>query len=72
MVAMVVESLVADSILDANPTFSKVLIDKSLDGIYGSATAFPKDSELVDDVNAALNTLKEDGTLGALIAKWFE
>ncbi len=69
---MVVESLVADSIIESNPTFSKLLIDESLDGIYGSAIAFPKDSELVDDVNQALATLKENGTLDALIAKWFE
>ena len=72
MDGMVVESLVADSILESNPNFSKVLIDESLDGIYGSAMAFPKDSDLVSQVNDALATLKENGTVDELITKWFE
>ncbi|QDP41396.1 transporter substrate-binding domain-containing protein [Radiobacillus deserti] len=33
--------------------------------------AFPKDSELVDPVNEALSTLKEDGTYDEIYKKWF-
>ncbi|SDM27563.1 transporter substrate-binding domain-containing protein [Sediminibacillus halophilus] len=33
--------------------------------------AFPKDSELVDSVNDALATLKEDGTYNEIYKKWF-
>jgi len=33
--------------------------------------AFPKGSELVPKVNAALKQLREDGTYNALYRKWF-
>jgi glutamine transport system substrate-binding protein len=33
--------------------------------------AFPKDSELVDDVNEALATLKENGKYAEIYEKWF-
>ncbi|MFA1642754.1 transporter substrate-binding domain-containing protein [Chryseomicrobium aureum] len=36
----------------------------------GMAAAFPKGSELVEDVNAALATLEENGTLQELKDKW--
>lgn len=36
----------------------------------GMAIAFPKGSELVDDVNAVLEQLEEDGTLQELRDKW--
>lgn len=36
----------------------------------GYAIAFPKGSELVDDVNKVLEQFKEDGTLQQLIDKW--
>lgn len=32
---------------------------------------FTPDSDLVEPVNAALDSMREDGTLGALITKWF-
>lgn len=32
---------------------------------------FPPDSDLVAPVNAALASMREDGTLGALVTKWF-
>ncbi len=69
--ALVVESLVADSILAANTGFTKALVDQDLDDIYGSAIAFPKGSVNVALVNEALQTLKDNGTLAELIAKWF-
>ncbi|WP_085522346.1 transporter substrate-binding domain-containing protein [Tuberibacillus sp. Marseille-P3662] len=33
--------------------------------------AFPKDSKLVDDVNKALKTLKDNGTYADIYKKWF-
>ncbi|MFC5713613.1 transporter substrate-binding domain-containing protein [Thalassorhabdus alkalitolerans] len=33
--------------------------------------AFPKGSELVDEVDAAIDALKEDGTFGDIYEKWF-
>ena len=32
---------------------------------------FTPDSDLVGPVNAALASMREDGTLGAMITKWF-
>jgi arginine/lysine/histidine transporter system substrate-binding protein len=69
--ALVVENLVADSIIAANAGFSKVLVEQTLDDVYGNAIAFPKGSVNVTLVNEALQTLKDNGTLDALIAKWF-
>ena len=69
--ALVVENLVADSIIAANPEFNKALVEQDLDDIYGSAIAFPKGSVNVSLVNEALQTLKDNGTLAELIAKWF-
>lgn len=69
---LVVESLISDSILDANSSLSKVGFESSLDDESGNAIAFQKDSEYVDLFNEALQTLKENGTLDALIEKWFK
>lgn len=68
---LVVESLVADSILEANSGLSKTFIDDNLDSLNGNAIAFTKGSEYVDIFNEALQTLKDNGTLDDLIAKWF-
>lgn len=69
---LVVESLISDSILDANSSLSKVGFESSLDDESGNAIAFQKDSEYVELFNEALQTLKENGTLDALIEKWFK
>ncbi len=68
---LVVESIVADSVIEANDTFSKVVVDSSLDSLTGNAIAFTKDSEYVEKFNEALIVLSENGTLDALIEKWF-
>jgi polar amino acid transport system substrate-binding protein len=68
---LVVESLIAESILDINTTLAKVGFESTLDDTSGNAIAFAKDSEYVDVLNTALETLKNNGTLDALIAKWF-
>ena len=68
---LVVESLIADSILEINTTLTKAGFESALDDTSGNAIAFAKDSEYVDVLNTALETLKTNGTLDDLIAKWF-
>lgn len=68
---LVVESLISDSILEANSGLSKVGFESELDDESGNAIAFAKDSEYVELFNEALQTLKDNGTLDALIEKWF-
>lgn len=67
---LVVESVIAESILETNETLEKVGFESSLDDVSGNAIAFSKDSEYVDAFNEALQTLIENGTLDDLIAKW--
>lgn len=69
--AVLLENLVADSILELNSTFSKVVVEESTDSIYGNAIAFSEDSEYVALFNEALKTLEENDTLQSLIDKWF-
>ncbi len=69
---LVVESLVSDSILENNTDFTKVMLEASTDALYGNAIAFAEGSEYQEIFNEALQTLKENGTLDALIKKWFE
>ncbi len=69
--AVLVESLVADSILEVNEDFAKAELETSLDQLYGNAIAFAKGSEYVEIFNAALAVLQENGTLQQLIDKWF-
>lgn len=68
---LLVESLVADSIINSNDEFSKSVVDYNLDSVYGSAIAFSKDSLYVTQFNEALATIKENGSLDELISKWF-
>lgn len=68
---LVVEAVIADSILEANETLAKVGFASSLDDVTGNAIAFAKGSEYVEQFNEALQTLKDNGTLSELIDKWF-
>ena len=68
---LVVESIISDSILEANDTLAKVGFESVLDDTSGNAIAFAKDSEYTAIFNEALETLKENGTLDDLIEKWF-
>lgn len=68
---LVVENLVATSILDANETLTKILLDYSTDSLTGNAIAFTKGSEYVDQFNEALATLIANGTVQNLVDKWF-
>ena len=70
--ALVVESIVANSIVEDNESMSMDEFDYSTDGITGNAIAFSKDSEYVEEFNAALATLIADGTVDALNVKCFE
>ena len=49
-----------------NETIQAYLIE--VDGI---SIALPKDSQLLDQVNAAIDALETNGTLQQLIDKWF-
>ena len=51
---------------------TNALIEEYLIEVNGVSVALPVDSELLEDINAAIDVLKEDGTLDALVAKWFE
>ena len=68
---LVVESAIAESILEVNTSLSKVGFESYLDDVLGSAIAFAKDSEYTAQFNTALQTLKDNGTLQDLIDKWF-
>lgn len=70
--AFMVESIVADSILEINQSLSKSLVDEQADQLYGNAIAFAEGSEYQEIFNQALETLQENGTLDALIEKWFQ
>lgn len=68
---LVVEAEVAQSILENNENLSMVGFESDLDSIMGNAIAFSKGSEYTELFNEALVTLTENGTLAALIEKWF-
>ncbi len=68
---LIVESLVADSILEVNEELSKLKVEYTTDTLYGNAIAFMKDSEYKELVDTALITLQENGTIDQLITKWF-
>lgn len=70
--ALVIDYENAISYEEVNPVLTTFKVsDEALDGNGGTAIAFPKGSEWVAQVNAALAQLKEDGSLAALDAKWF-
>lgn len=70
--ALVIDYENAISYEEVNPELTTFKItDEALDGDGGTAIAFPKGSEWVAQVNAALAQMKEDGSLKALDSKWF-
>ena len=70
--ALVVESLVADAILEVNTDFKKIELTESTEMLYGNAIAFSKGSQYKAIFDDALEVIKANGTLDELIAKWFE
>lgn len=67
--AAIIEDTVAKGFLEANPDLQASVIPE--EGPAGSAIAFPKGSELVDDFNTALQEMKDSGEMEELIKKWF-
>lgn len=67
---LVVEQLVASSILAANEGLSQVALDSDLQSA-GNAIALPKGSPYTAQFNEAIQALTEDGTIQALVEKWF-
>ncbi len=68
---LVAENAASDEILAVNTNLTKVGFESYLDDTVGNAIALPKGSEYLTQVNEALATLIENGTVDALIAKWF-
>jgi arginine/lysine/histidine transporter system substrate-binding protein len=67
--AAIIEDTVADGFLANNPDLASVVIPD--EGPAGSAIAFPRDSELVDDFDRVLAEMKASGLMDELIVKWF-
>ncbi|MBD2260221.1 transporter substrate-binding domain-containing protein [Pseudanabaena sp. FACHB-2040] len=67
--AAIIEDAVAEGFLQANPDLQVAVIPA--EGPSGSAIAFPKDSELVDDFNTALAEMQASGEIEELVNKWF-
>jgi len=69
---ILIESLVAQEFVAQYPAlFAFEFKDEDAVAISGNAIALPKNSTLLDAVNAALLKLKENGTINQLIEKWF-
>ncbi|MDB9314805.1 transporter substrate-binding domain-containing protein [Spirulina sp. CS-785/01] len=68
--AAIVEDTVAKGYIQNNPDLEFLPIKDQ--EAAGSAIAFPKDSELVEEFNAVLAEMKENGEMEKLITKWFE
>lgn len=47
-------------------------VDESLSGIQGLAFAFPTGSDLVEPINAAMQSMMDDGTWDDIFARWFK
>lgn len=68
--AAIIEDTVARGYIEANPDLVLTVIPSTEE--TGSAIAFPKDSPIAEEFEAALQELKDSGELDALIKKWFE
>ncbi|TVQ58214.1 MAG: ABC transporter substrate-binding protein [Spirulina sp. DLM2.Bin59] len=69
--AAIVEDTVAKGYIANNPDLEFTTLDGGEEA-SGSAIAFPKGSELREKFEAVLQDMKANGTLEALIKKWFE
>ncbi len=69
---ILVEALVAGEYVNQFPQLTRFELEhEAAYASSGTAIALPKYSTKLDDVNQALSTLKENGTLDQLIKKWF-
>lgn len=67
--ATIVEDKIAEVYLEDDATLVASIIPNVEP--MGSAIAFPKDSELVDEFNRILQEMRENGELDRLIRQWF-
>lgn len=68
--AAIIEDTIAKGFIGSNPDLEFNTIPNV--GEAGSAIAFPKGSELVDDFNRVLAQMKQSGEIENLVKKWFE
>lgn len=68
--AAIIENTIASGFVANNSDLEFNIIPNTEEA--GSAIAFPKGSELVDDFNRVLQQMKESGELEGLVKKWFE
>lgn len=67
--AAIIEDKIAEVYLEDDPTLTVSIIPNVEP--MGSAIAFPKNSELVDEVNRILQEMRDNGELDRLIRQWF-
>lgn len=68
--AAIIEDTVAKGYIEANPDLEFATITNI--EAAGSAIAFPKGSDKVDDFNRVLNEMKQNGEIEELVTKWFD
>ncbi len=69
---MLVDTSVAEEFVTAFPELAMFDLEhEKLANISGLGVALPEGSEWLDEVNAAIDALRANGKLDALIAKWF-
>ncbi|MRX73138.1 transporter substrate-binding domain-containing protein [Bacillus lacus] len=69
--AAIIEDTVAKGYFEKDKDLTGFTLADGEEGEAGSAIAFPKGSEYTEQFNKALNEMKENGELEALIVKWF-
>lgn len=67
--AVLIADVVAKNYVKTNPDLEFHVTE--VKGNLGSAVAFPKDSERVDDFNQVIREMKENGEMEKLVTKWF-
>jgi len=68
--AAIIEDTIARGFIDNNPDLEFNTVANV--GEAGSAIAFPKGSDLVDDFNGVLAQMQQNGEIERLVKKWFE
>ncbi len=69
--AAIIENTIATGFVAGNPDLEFNTIASSTEEA-GSAIAFPKGSNLVDDFDRVLTQMKQNGEINRLVQKWFE
>lgn len=68
--AAIIEDTIAKGFIDNNPDLEFNTVPNV--GEAGSAIAFPRGSDLVDDFNGVLAQMQQNGEIERLVKKWFE